>query len=182
MTIFFISDQHYFHSNILKFVSEDGKSELVRPGFSDVNEMNEIMIERHNAVVNDTDKVYHLGDFGMGIRNLPSVLSRLKGHKRLILGNHDYTERKDFEVYFQFFEKIMESRRMGPILFTHRPTYLGPHESRIRANVHGHIHEKNLPDPRYLNISVEQTNYTPISIDEIESILKKRGIDISAVP
>lgn len=178
MTIFFSSDNHFFHSNILKFVTEEGSDKLIRPGFSSIEEMNETMIERHNSVVGHSDKWYCVGDFGMGIKKLPSVLSRLNGHKRLILGNHDYTERKDFEIYFQFFEKVMESRRMGPILVTHRPTYLGPHEDRIKANVHGHIHEKVLPDKRYLNVSVEQINYTPVSFEEVETILRKRGIDL----
>lgn len=178
MTLFFASDHHLNHAKILTFISEDTGLPF-RGQFSDVEEMNEHIIEKHNSVVSDNDKVYFLGDVGFSIKNLGQHLSRMKGHKRLILGNHDYPEKKDFEFYFQHFEKVMESRRMGPIVLTHRPIYIGAHENRIKANVHGHIHEKNLPDNRYMNISMEQINYTPISLDEIIEHFDKNGIDVS---
>lgn len=174
--IFFSSDLHLGHENFLTFVDDDGN--LIRP-FSSVEEMDEMIIERHNKVVGPSDKWYCLGDLGFDMPNLEAKLSRMNGKKRLILGNHDYPRKRDFEMYFRHFEKVMESRRIGNVLFTHRPVYLGPHEVKIAANVHGHIHERVLPDDRYLNISVEQINYTPVSIDWIIKTLNDRGFDIS---
>jgi calcineurin-like phosphoesterase family protein len=176
--IFFISDQHYSHENILTFRNSE-TDELIRPEFSSAEEMNEVMIENHNEVVGDFDKVYFLGDLGFKINTLAQILSRLRGKKRLILGNHDYSTKKDFMMYFEYFEKIMESRRMGELLFTHRPVLLGENEVRIKANCHGHIHEQNIDhDPRYLNISVEQIDYTPVSLDWIIDQYKDRGIEL----
>jgi calcineurin-like phosphoesterase family protein len=161
--IFVISDTHFSHSNILKFTGLDGQ--LVRPEFNSVEEMDELMIENWNKTVRDNDIVYHLGDvyFNKGHTNL----SRLRGRKRLILGNHDNGK----SMYLQnTFQKIM-MWRMFPefnIVMSHVPI----HESSLNTekcayNVHGHIHEKNSPSDRHINVSVEKINYTPISIDEI---------------
>lgn len=60
MNIFFTSDTHFGHNNIIKLSN--------RP-FSSVEEMNEGLIERWNDVVGAEDIVYHLGDFSLKIRN-----------------------------------------------------------------------------------------------------------------
>jgi len=52
--IFFTSDTHFSHSNIIKFCD--------RP-FSDVNEMNTALINNWNKVVPEDGIVFHLGDF-----------------------------------------------------------------------------------------------------------------------
>ena len=96
--IFVISDTHFFHKNILTFKNKDG--ELIRPGFSSVEEMNETIIDNWNKTVNDEDVIYHLGDFTFGSNNrIKDVAPRLKGRKRLLLGNHDY-QPKDYQPYF----------------------------------------------------------------------------------
>lgn len=177
--IYFSSDLHLGHANILTFISEEPGMGQVRPGFSSVEEMDELIIKRHNETVGPLDKWYCMGDIGFGMKELGPKLARMNGKKRLILGNHDYSTKKDFAVYFEHFEKVMESRRMGQVLFTHRPVHLGPDENRIKANVHGHIHEKNLPDQRYLNLSVEQTDYYPVSMDYILTVYRDRGINVT---
>ena len=56
MEIFFTADTHFCH----------GKSFLYEPrGFTNVNEMNETIVERWNSVVKPEDEVYHLGDFAL---------------------------------------------------------------------------------------------------------------------
>ena len=62
--IWVTSDTHFRHANILKFKDSDGN--LVRPGFEDVDAMDEHMIERWNSVVKPGDMVYHLGDVVLG--------------------------------------------------------------------------------------------------------------------
>lgn len=52
--IFFTSDTHFWHENIIKFCN--------RP-FSSVEEMNDTIIENWNKVVGENDIVFHLGDF-----------------------------------------------------------------------------------------------------------------------
>jgi calcineurin-like phosphoesterase family protein len=170
--IYIISDTHFGHENILKF--RDSKTnELIR-NFSDIHDMNEHIVQRWNAVVTEEDIVYHLGDvyFGKGWE----VLERLKGRKRLILGNHDNAKSEHLQKYFQ---KIL-MWRMFPeynCLLTHVPVHESALEFRNLKNIHGHIHQNTTmitnpdgsrsPDLRYINVSVEKTDYTPINIESL---------------
>ena len=84
MTIWFTSDTHFGHANIIKFVG--------RP-FKSVEEMDETIIERWNECVRPGDSVYHLGDFALMQRTTAEVeeyVKRLRGQKFLIYGNHDH--------------------------------------------------------------------------------------------
>ena len=77
----FISDSHFGHEGAIKY--------CMRP-YKSIEEMDEALIHNWNSVVKHTDNVYHLGDlsFHKPARTL-EILSLLKGHKHLILGNHD---------------------------------------------------------------------------------------------
>lgn len=171
--IFIVSDTHFGHANILKF-TDSNTGLLIRPGFDNVEEMDELMIERWNAVVQDQDIVYHLGDVYMERGH--QVLPRLRGRKRLVLGNHDNAKSCYLQNHFQ---KIM-MWRMFPefkVLLTHVPVHASTLEFGDLTNIHGHIHQNTLmiadangmqiPDPKYVNVSVEQINYTPKSIEEL---------------
>ena len=77
---YFTSDQHFGHFNIIR---------LSRRPFKTVDEMDETMVERWNAKVRDDDTVYVLGDLFFRAATVEPILKRLKGHKHLVLGNHD---------------------------------------------------------------------------------------------
>ena len=80
--IFFTSDSHHSHKNILEFCK--------RP-FEDVEEMNRKMIENWNNKVPKDGIVYHLGDFCWGGYQLwKSIREQLNGEIILIKGNHKY--------------------------------------------------------------------------------------------
>jgi calcineurin-like phosphoesterase family protein len=162
--IFFISDTHFDHANFLNF--EDDNRKKIRP-FISVEEMNEFMIQQWNSVVKDGDKVYHLGDVGMNEKNLKTIFGRLKGSKRLCIGNHDLLTKKS--PHFEIFKRITLWRlfKTEGFICTHVPLK----KSQMRhalVNVHGHIHNRKLNSPIYFNACVEHSNYTPISIDEIK--------------
>lgn len=181
MTIWFISDTHFGHANLVTtFTREDGSP--VR-AFSSVQEMDEIMIARWNAVVRPTDHVYHLGDVAMRKDVLDRVMPRLPGHLRLVRGNHDIFKTR---IYLRYFEEIVGMRVFDRLLFSHIPVHpesLG----RFAANIHGHTHHRCLPAVTkyhrvngvedqarpytvpYLNICVERTDYRPVSLEEIRS-------------
>ena len=154
VTIFVISDTHFGHTNILNFKQEDGSH--VR-NFSCVEEMNEHMVERWNSVVSDSDIVYHLGDvyFGKGYEHL----YRLKGRKRLVLGNHDNPKN---EHILNNFQKIMVWRMFPEYNATlsHIPLH-STSLHKTKYNVHGHVHRNSLPAPEYVNASVEVIDFTP---------------------
>lgn len=172
--IFVISDTHFGHANtFLKFKQPDGSP--MRP-FTSVEEMDETMVARWNAVVRPQDKVYHLGDVLVKAKD-PRILGRLNGHKRLVLGNHDDL---DSQVYLKYFDTLYSSRRLDGMMLTHIPLHpdslKGP---MIIGNVHGHLHNNShrmpheLPCPPYLNVSVELINYTPISLEDCKHRLTR---------
>ena len=160
--LWFISDTHFSHDNILTFTDKNG--DLIRPMFDSADEMDEVMIERWNSVVKTGDKIYHLGDVSFNKTKMAKIMPRLNGTKRLILGNHDTF---DMKFYRQYFQKIRASwRGLGHgIVFSHHPLHMSPIEKGFYVNVHGHIHQNRINDPRYVNICVEQTDYYPVHAD-----------------
>jgi calcineurin-like phosphoesterase family protein len=182
--IFFASDYHFRHSKPYNtFKRPDGR--FLRYEFANAEECDEAMIERHNAVVKDNDRIYMVGDIAFHKRDLP-LLGRMKGRKVLIKGNHDTCDLKD---YLPYFDDIRGVHQFAGMVITHIPIH--PDSlARWGMNVHGHLHANrvmykkehtpknvgcyyytNEIDPRYFNVSVEQINYTPISLEEI----KKHG-------
>ena len=170
--IFVISDTHFSHKNVLTFRDKNG--DLIRPGFTDVQDMDERIIMNWNNTVKPNDIVYHLGDvaFALHTKPLDRILPRLMGRKRLILGNHDY----DAKDYIPYFEKVMSWRQFGPDMFkypvilTHFPLHEAAFAYRDGGNginIHGHIHEKDEPSANHRNVSVEKINYTPVAIEDI---------------
>lgn len=179
-TIWFISDTHFAHENILRF--RDEADAPIRPGFANVEDMDETMIAAWNGLVKAEDVVYHLGDvaFGDRVKVLDRIMPRLKGRKRLILGNHDTA---DVTVYRRHFQKVMSWRHFGEdicgkglsFVACHYPLHPssfwrpspGDGDPSARACVHGHIHQKTIPDSLYINVCVERTGYQPCPLEGI---------------
>lgn len=172
--IFVTSDQHFGHANILNFKDKEGNR--IRPHWDNVEDMDNDLVERYNSVVKPGDKVYFLGDIAMKRIYIPTV-GRLNGDKVLIKGNHDNAELKDYTKYFR---DIRACHVLNHIIMTHIPLHPNAKNSYI-ANVHGHLHQNLMIEPGrqwYINVSVEQTNFTPIAFDEIEQRIKNIfGID-----
>ena len=180
--IFFTSDSHFGHANFLLFKDEGG--ERIRKEFDNVTDMDEAMIERWNARVSREDIVYHLGDvcFG-GIARFNEIASRLNGHKRLVMGNHD---RYDIGVYTKHFRIKPGGRHFGSdvtgcdvsFLVSHIPLHpnsvRNSHTTGPVFNLHGHLHKKKLEGP-YLNVCVENTEYAPISMEEVVRLLNEKN-------
>lgn len=170
--IFFCSDHHFGHSKLYDtFKREDGR--FLRYEFASADEGDEAMVERHNNVVRDEDRVYFLGDVVFHKKHLP-ILSRMRGRKVLVKGNHDLLEAKD---YLQYFDDIRGVHQFKGVVITHIPIHpdsLG----RWGFNVHGHLHANKLNDPRYFNVSMEQINYTPISLEEVKLHKPKEQNDL----
>ena len=167
--IWFISDTHFNHANILKFKDADD-SYFRGDRFTSVDHMNDVMIDNWNSCVQPNDKIYHLGDVHFGAdKDCDTILSKLNGHKRLIVGNHDKITRGS--PLIKHFSKILLWWPFEGFIFSHVP--LREDQMRTRKgdvmNVHGHIHQNNSPSHRHINISVEKTDYKPVNIDELRS-------------
>jgi len=152
-----ISDTHFNHAPILTFKDYAGKPP--RDGFTDVNHMNEVMLDNWASVVKPNDTVIHCGDvlFGMDkVDWMTNVFAKLPGKKRLVLGNHDNAKMiapffKDIQLWIDM-STLAESHRFG---------------NKPLLNVHGHIHSNPSPEGPYRCVCVEQINYTPINLEEL---------------
>ena len=104
--IYFISDLHLSHNNIIKYCN--------RP-YENIEQMNNDIIKRWNSVVGKDDTVWVLGDVGLGRKeDIKRLLLQFKGHKKLIMGNHDrWTPRSYQECGFEFvaFEELKNIKR-----------------------------------------------------------------------
>lgn len=162
--IWLISDTHFNHENMLEFESST-RGKL----FTDVNHMNEIMIDNWNKTVKPGDKVYHLGDVFFGDKEqFKKLWPRLNGSKRLIVGNHDDIK---FLSSGGFFQKVYMWRifKEHDMVLTHVPI-MPDNFRKVNYNVHGHIHDMKSPSPRHFCVCVEQINYTPIHIEEVQKL------------
>jgi calcineurin-like phosphoesterase family protein len=178
--IWFISDTHFNHSNILTFKDNDGN--LIRPDFKDVDHMNQTMVDNWNQLVKPQDKIYHLGDVSFGnAKRMTDILARLNGKKRLIMGNHDTYDIQSYAAHFQKIGSWRQFKDMPiPFICSHYPLHDDALYGRNTVfNVHGHIHQRvvtkkdtNVPDKRYINICVEKTNYSPVHIDDLLKKMK----------
>lgn len=185
---FVISDTHWGHTNSWqKFKLPNG--DPLRP-FSSTEEMDETMVERWNAKVGPNDTVYHLGDVVINKKSLHHV-SRLNGKKRLVRGNHDIFKDQDYrDVGFESLYGVRVF--VDQFILSHIPLHPDCITNRFKVNVHGHLHANEItqsreiympygsyetvtePDPRYLCVSVEHTNYEPLSFEEVEARIAAR--------
>lgn len=164
----FISDTHFFHANILKFTNDAG--DRIRP-FASLEEMHETIIENWNSVVKHNDYVYHLGDVTFQYhRGFNELMSRLNGRKRLILGNHDKIKGTNLMDWFEKVDLWKGFKEHG-FTASHIPLLLDSLRDGTH-NVHGHVHQRTKEDKRYINVSCEDVNYTPVNIEEIAEIIK----------
>lgn len=157
---FFTADWHLGHYNCRKWRNEEDDI--------DVDNHDELLFDNFVDVVTKRDLTWFLGDMIItrDHKELEYYLVRidcLPGRKRLVLGNHDTDHMAGLRSPSAFegvFEQVHAIRRHKRAWLTHVPMH--PIELRGLCNIHGHMHRNIVSDERYINVSVEQTNYTPM--------------------
>ena len=160
MNIYFYSDPHFYHNNIIKYCN--------RP-FENTFLMNKHLIKEYNKIVRDEDIVYFLGDIGLGATNgmLTKIISQLNGTKILIRGNHDRAGASTY-IGIGFSAVLAEAvLQVGNrlVTLTHRPKY------DIGWNFCGHVHNNWKTDQQCINCSVEMWDYKPIVVSKLVHIM-----------
>jgi calcineurin-like phosphoesterase family protein len=195
--VYFTSDWHIGHANVLKFCS--------RP-FTDVEHQSRVLVNNYNSTVPPHGVCYFLGDMGLcDVGTLRAVIDQLNGTKVLILGNHDAGTQK---MYRAGFDVVLYSAGLQiageRVTMSHCPlrgiprenldgmhgvvpgdNWHGEHKSRQfslrdegQFHLSGHIHSPNRGRStkilgRQYDVGVDANNYTPVSISEIESWIAK---------
>lgn len=163
---YFIADTHFGHRNIINFEPE-------HRAFSSIEEHDEQLVNNWNSVVGKKDNVYLLGDVAFNSKH--SIIHRLMGNITIVLGNHDYSK-KIHDLLECDRVKVCGIKEYANGLLTHMPVHESQLVSRYKFNIHGHLHSKSLNDPRYISVSCEHVELTPISWKELvhrHSILTK---------
>lgn len=174
--IFFTSDHHFGHNNIIRFSN--------RP-FADVDEMNRVMAERWNERIGPDDLVYHIGDFALTNKRewVGELLDSLNGKKHLIVGNHEgaaMNHQKKFEWVKDYYElKVPDADVRGGyqrIVLMHYAMRVWHHDYQGTWQLYGHSHG-NLPDKEdklAIDVGVDCHNFYPLSYEEVKAIMQNK--------
>lgn len=176
--IFFTADTHWGHRNIIRYCQ--------RP-FADVEEMNEALITNWNNTVGKDDIVFHLGDFAMGgSAEWSRLLECLNGKIYLILGNHDMkTIGKGFSRFEHVAMQMLINIGCQRIYLNHYPFLCYGGAYRNTWQLFGHVHTSGVQTgldysrlnnlfPTQYDVGVDNNNYTPVSFEQIETIIRKQ--------
>lgn len=167
--IFFTSDLHLQHSMILNW----------RTQFSSIEEHDETIIQRWNAVVKKTDRVYLLGDVALGQRATAiEKIKRLNGQIYLIVGNHDHIaqhrECRDLFVWQKDYARLKIGDQK--IYLMHYPilSWNCIHYGSYHVCAHGHRNPPDWPDCRRLDAGVDGHDLYPWPWEEIDQLLRTK--------
>lgn len=161
--IYFTSDLHIGDNNII--IPE-------RDRFNNIEEHNKFVMESINKQLREGDELWILGD----IKNIKEFnkLRKWKNKTYLILGNHDFLSKEEYEPYFT---KVYDH----PVYFTKR--ILLSHFPQLCdedvINIHGHLHNSGLALPNYINANIHLCMYKLLSLSEIEGILRTIPINVN---
>ena len=177
--VFFTSDTHFYHSNIINFCG--------RP-FKNVEVMNETLIANWNSVVGPDDIVFHLGDFCLGgSAEWTNILNRLKGKIYLIVGNHDIKNLR--QGYYSHFEHIAMQMHIEvgkqKIYLNHCPFLCYGGAYRDTWQLFGHVHTSkqntgidaprlHMLFPTQYDVGVDNNNFTPVSFEQVKRIIERQ--------
>jgi calcineurin-like phosphoesterase family protein len=165
--IFFTSDNHYFHENIIKYCN--------RP-FSNSVEMNQQMVHKWNELVSPDDWGIFVGDLSAGLKGrhaeLKEIIQSLNGRKILIRGNHDH-QPNDWYIESGFLA-VFDFLNLDGVILSHYPiqeligknldiSAFGSYELVI----HGHVHANTPNFEKHFNVAADRNNFIPWSYQEI---------------
>jgi len=157
MTIYFTSDMHLGHKNIIKYSD--------RP-FKSVEEMDEEIINRFNSVVKSDDVVYDLGD--LCLSNFNVYKHRFNGTLIRIKGSHD-RDIKEPRMMVVTPENLFDEYR-NPISITlcHYAMRSWERSHYATWHLYGHHHGKLPPYGLSFDVGVDCWNFYPVSLDQVK--------------
>ena len=189
--LFFTSDTHFNHKNILKL----GKG---RP-FETIEEHNQGLIDKWNSVVNPGDTIFHLGDvsFCYDPKEISEIFKKLNGSVHIVQGNHDRSKVlshllnqnliQSLRTYHEYKYDGNDGRKYSFVMM-HWPI-LEPNHIFLNKDVgkvtviglYGHVHAINDYEPIYkslgfpcVHVGVDTSSkfpntkpFTPIAAEDI---------------
>jgi len=160
---FFTADEHYAHSNIIKYCD--------RP-FKYIDEMDAALIRNHNEVVRGEDTTIHAGDFCF-TKDFDTVqrkyIDKLNGAHIFLVGSHDYWLKG--KNYNQIYEKRIDKQL---VVVCHYAMRVWPASHYNSWLLYGHSHGNLAPMGKQHDVGVDNNNFYPVSFDCIRETMRNR--------
>lgn len=172
--LFFTSDEHYGHENIIRYVN--------RP-FKNSYEQTEKLISNFNSKVSQNDHTWHLGDFlwhRLSLKEALDIFFRLNGTHSLTWGNHDQLIEREPLLKSKFSEiadiKVLSVSSRQKLVLCHYGMRVWPHSHRGAWHLYGHSHDELAPAGLSFDVGVDskETNFFPLSLDEVADNMSRR--------
>lgn len=169
--IFFTSDMHFGHTNVIKYCN--------RP-YSSVEDMDNQLIANWNSIVSRNDKVYHVGDFAFYPQDkIGDIIKQLHGTILFVPGNHDknlvkYLISKDLSGKVALLDSIhAETFKVDgekiPFVLCHYAMRVWDKAHYGAIHLYGHSHGSLPDDPtsRSMDVGADTNNWKPYSMQDI---------------
>lgn len=168
--IWFTSDTHFSHLNIIKLCN--------RP-FETAEEMNDKLVDKWNDRVKPEDEIYHLGDVafyrstnGNGLKINPrEIIKRLNGKITFVRGNHDENNGLNLKNH-----RIVLCISKIFVNLVHKPEHgnIKDYELNICGHVHNQwkvkIFEAEGKKSLFINVGVDQWGFQPVPWQKLYQI------------
>lgn len=168
------SDYHFDHINILKYDN--------RP-YSNIDDMKEDIISKHNELVHPDDDFFFLGDFCFNESTAESLLKSLNGRKFFIKGNHD--NKKMIELYKKYGTYLGEQASYikiddHKVVFNHFRMFVWDQSHRGAVHFYGHSHGslKQHDIGRSQDLFIGDNNYYPWNLSLQVKLLKEKEMPL----
>jgi calcineurin-like phosphoesterase family protein len=186
--LWFTSDTHYNHSNIVSATTQWTDPVTCRE-FKSLEHMNTTLVNNINEVVGQDDILFHLGDWSFGgfefIQLFRDQIVCRNVH--IITGNHDHhieRNRDNIQSIFSSVNKYLNldvSWDAGKQRFAlmHFPIASWDNMARGAIHLHGHIHfeaNKRIGVGKMMDVGVDGNNLCPIDMFRVLFLMKTQPI------
>lgn len=184
--LWFTSDTHYMHKNIVRGTTSWRNSEGEIPlesvrDFETLESMNELLVENINKNVDKADWLVHLGDWSFGgFDNIREFRDKINcKNVVLILGNHDHHIINDKDGIRKLFThvahydelQITTNKHKDKLILCHYPIESWNNMHKGSYMIHGHVHSKGgqrFSAPRRMDVGVcGSEGFRPYHLEEI---------------
>lgn len=174
--IFFTSDCHFGHANVVKFSNRPWTPET----------QTEELITRWNNKVGLMDDVYHLGDFSFHtkVSDIVNIINQLNGRIHFIRGNHCRSRiwRQIEDMNIAHVEWIKDYHRAKidgiKVCMFHFPIASWDSMYHGSYHLHGHSHGSYQGKGLSMDVGVDcHPNKEPFSWDEVKAFMSTRKIE-----
>ncbi len=154
---YFTADEHYGHDNIRGYCD--------RP-FDSAEEMDKVIIERHNAVVAPNDIVVHARDFTLKKKSrAEEYIKQLNGNHIFLRGSHDRWLANSVPMVYR---KRIEDQL---VVVCHYAMRVWEESHYGSWQLYGHSHGNLAAVGLQMDVGVDSHDFYPVSFSKVKTIL-----------